>query len=121
MYDTIFRRFLEFCSDRQYGFRPGRSPVLWILKTSSEIYDLWSHESISLILFDFQKAFDSIDQQILLKRLAQIGIRQNFFDILRSYLTAGRSQSVTFEDITSESVFVRAAVPQGSILAPAYS
>ena len=112
MYDTIFRCFNEFCSDRQYGFRPGRSPVLRILQTLSKIYDSWSNENIALILFDFQKAFDSIDHEILLKKLAQIGLHQSFFDLLRSYLT-GRTQSVTFEDITSESVNVRGGVPQG--------
>ena len=123
MYDTILRCFIEFCSDRQHGFRPGRSPVLRIFRALSKNYDSWSHKTISLILFDFQKGFDSIDQEILLKKLAQIGLHQSFFDLLRSYLT-GRSQSVTFEDITSEVVNVRAGVPhnplfeQGSILGP---
>ena len=52
-----------------------------------EISVSWSHESISLILFVFQKAFDSINHQSLLKKLARIGLHQSIFDLLRSYLT----------------------------------
>ena len=43
MFDTIFRCFIELWSNRQYGFRPGLSPVLRILQTLPKFYDSGSH------------------------------------------------------------------------------
>jgi len=72
----------------------------------------------ALVLLDLSAAFDTIDHQILLSRLASnFGITGSAFSLISSYLL-NRTQSVTIQSQTSPSSPLLTGVPQGSVLGP---
>ena len=120
----MHRRLVDFLEknniiyEHQYGFQKNKS-------TSSAILDLYSQliESIEnkkfacSIFLDFAKAFDTVNHEILLKKLEYYGIRGVANKWFRSYLT-NRSQNVKIGGIYSETNCISHGVPQGSILGP---
>ena len=69
------------------------------------------------IFVDFQKAFDTVNHEILLKKLDHYGFRGSVNEWFRSYLT-GRKQKVVINGFESESKSLLHGVPQGSVLGP---
>ena len=69
------------------------------------------------LYLDLRKAFDTVNQTILLKKLYAYGIRGNALMMLESYLE-GRTQCVEVEHVRSSLASVDIGVPQGSILGP---
>lgn len=71
--------------------------------------------------FDLKKAFDTIDHNLLLKKLEFYGLNDLSINLMRSYLS-NRSQIVKIDTesgpIFSESRTIKLGVPQGSILGP---
>ena len=73
---------------------------------------------MSAVLFiDLKSAFDTIDIDILLKKMEHYGVRNNVLCLLKSYLT-NRKQYVNCGDLRSEILSVMCGVPQGSVLGP---
>ncbi|CAL4065468.1 unnamed protein product [Meganyctiphanes norvegica] len=70
---------------------------------------------VGMVLLDLQKAFDTVDHEILCKTLEGMGI--DFTEWFKSYL-GGRQQVVVANETTSEPGIVSCGVPQGSILGP---
>ena len=71
-----------------------------------------------LVLLDLSAAFDTVDHQVLLKRLeSSFGITGTALNWVRSYLT-NRSQRVCFEGCYPEKSDLPYGVPQGSCLGP---
>ena len=70
-----------------------------------------------LVLLYLSAAFDTIDHEILLKRLSNIGISGVAHDWFRSYLL-DPSQSIYIKGTTSKSVFLKYRMPQGSVMGP---
>ena len=66
-----------------------------------------------------KKAFDTVDQRILIKKLEHYGVRGAASDChwLKSYLS-NRKQFVNIDGCSSELLDVICGVPQGSILGP---
>ena len=66
---------------------------------------------------DLEKAFDTIDHQILLQKLYHYGIRGLAHNWFRSYLS-NQQQFVCVSGSSSEMMSIKCGVPQGSTLGP---
>ena len=64
------------------------------------------------VFIDLKKAFDTVDHEILIKKLKHYGVRG-----VKSYLS-NRKQFVNIDGCSSELLSVICGVPQGSILGP---
>ena len=76
------------------------------------------NKCILLIMLDLSAAFDTVDHEILLRRLScMLGISGSALQWFRSYLT-DRKQKVVVNDVFSKSTSLTCGVPQGSVLGP---
>ena len=104
--------------DLQHGFREKRSCKTQLIML---IEDLARNASAGkqtyIILLDFSKAFDKVNNSKLLWKRHQYGIRGHVLVWVRAFL-GSRSQQVVIVGEESESVLVTSGVPQGSILGP---
>ena len=64
-----------------------------------------------------KKAFDTVDNTILLKKRHAYGIRDNHLDWFKSYLNNG-TQYVMYKNVRSYIKTITHGVPQGSIIGP---
>ena len=69
------------------------------------------------VLLDMSTAFDSVDQQILLRKLQDVGTSTSVLQWLNSYLT-NRYQVVRIHSTVSDPIPIEYGVTQGSILGP---
>ena len=69
------------------------------------------------IFIDLRKAFGTVDNYILLKKLGCYGVRDMSGDFLRSYLS-NRSQFVSLGNMKSHEKGIVCGVTQGSVLGP---
>ena len=75
-----------------------------------------------MILVDLQKAFDTIDHDMLLKKLSAIGFSNHTIGWFKSYLSiSNRLFRVNLENCYSDPSNITCGVPQGSILGPLLS
>lgn len=69
------------------------------------------------IYADLAKAFNSLNNSILINNLDKLGFKSNVLELLKSY-TSGRAQVTNMNGYISESGFVEYRVAQGSVLGP---
>ena len=89
--------------------------------TSEMLDDIYSNINIQQITYsvfvDFRKALDSINHNILLKKLKKLGFHNTTVTWFENYLT-GRTQYTMVNGINSDLLGVPCGVPQGSMLGP---
>ena len=104
--------------DNQFGFRAKHSTDHAILSIVDKIQRAIDERDFSCGIFlDFSKAFDTINHEILLKKLEFYGLRGIANQWFSSYLS-NRMQTVTVNGVTCNSVNISCGVPQGSVLGP---
>lgn len=69
------------------------------------------------IFLEFSKAFDTINHNILIRKLQHYGVRGLALDWFISYLS-NRNQVVTVNGVQSELLSISCGIPQGSLLGP---
>lgn len=120
----LVKRILEFYDKYdvlykyQYGFRKGCSTSTAIVELVDFLIENIDKKCIVGGLFiDLKKAFDTLDHNILLKKLEYYGIRGVANDIIRSYLI-DRQQYVVIDGEKSSPQIFNVGVPQGSNIGP---
>ena len=68
-------------------------------------------------MIDLSKAFDTVDHQILIKKLQYYGIDGTALKWFKSYLS-NRKQFISTQEISESFLDIICGVPQGSILGP---
>ena len=112
--DYLIKKKLMF--DFQSGFRSNFSTDSCLTYLTDYIKSQTSKGLYTgMLMLDLQKAFDTVDHDILCKKLKAMGIKS--VDWFRSYLSH-RNQIVQVNDTVSDPSLVTCGVPQGSILGP---
>lgn len=120
----IHRRITEFVTENdilnaeQFGFRPQHSTSHQVLRVANHIRDNRAqHRSTGMVLFDIEKAFDSVWHDGLTFKLRKLGFPQYLYRMVREF-TADRSFEVHVFGAKSAPRAIPAGLPQGSILSP---
>lgn len=102
----------------QYGFRSGSSTSNVLCELVDSLYASFEKRNmVGAVFIDLKKAFDTLDHEVLLAKLAAYGVRGQANNLLRSYLSE-RKQFVVVNQISSSSKCIPIGVPQGSNLGP---
>ena len=114
-------KFLEVCEVllcMQFGFRTGHSTDHALISLTETIKSSLDKNRFGCGIFiDLQKAFDTVNHGILLKKLEHYGIRGTALSWFQSYLS-NRKQLVSVNGHSSSLSNVSCGVPQGSVLGP---
>ena len=102
----------------QFGFRKKHSTSHALISIVEEIRQNLDNNCFSCGVFvDLEKAFDTVNHKILLKKLEHYGIRNVANTWFESYLS-NRKQFVSLDGNDSNFLEISCGVPQGSILGP---
>jgi hypothetical protein len=101
----------------QSGFTPDHSTLHQLIKIYHICIPLEEKKHISLVFCDISKVFDCVWLKGLLRKLESYGIHGNLLKWPRSYLV-NRKQCVVVKNYYSSAKYLKAGVPQGSILGP---
>ena len=102
----------------QHGFTVKKSTETNLLEAINIWTDALAHGlPIDVIYFDYEKAFDTVPHQRLLKQLDSYGITSDLLCWIEDFLS-DRKQKVVINDASSEIADVSSGVPQGSVLGP---
>ena len=116
LYDYMTKHNLF--NNSQYGFRANHSTEYATTEFVDRAMQEIDQGKIPIsILLDLSKAFDTLDHQILLKKLHYYGIQGIYLKWFTSYLN-DRVQNVLYKNKLSEPQKLTTGVPQGSVLGP---
>jgi len=118
---AIYKQVETFCKEKkviyplQSGFRRCFSTSTCHIYLQDYIRkEISSGKFVGMVMLDVQKAFDSVDHDMLCEKIRLAGIDPEWF---RSYLNS-RKQLVSINNNLSSELTIKCGVPQGSILGP---
>ena len=121
MYNRVYNHLDSkgLLSEKQFGgFRGINSTEHAILQLTRDITDSFEKGEYTLGVFiDLSKAFDTVDHQILIKKLQYYGIDGTALEWFKSDLSY-RKQYISTQDVSENCLDIICGVPQGSILGP---
>ncbi len=117
--DKILHLSSHLLDERQHGFLSNKSCTTNMVNFCDTLaLSLNDCIKTDIVYFDFSKAFDSVNHDILLHKLKFIfNIDGRLLKFIASYLS-GRKQQVVIGNTMSTQKPVLSGVPQGSILGP---
>lgn len=116
VYDYLSK--YEIINSRQSGFRAVHSTLTALLDMTNQwCFNIDKGMVNGVIFLDLNKAFDTIDHEILLMKLACYGLNEGSLEWFKSYLS-NRTQVCYVNGVYSKEEFITCGVPQGSILGP---
>ena len=102
----------------QFGFQKNHSVEHTLISMTEVVRSTLDNKKYGCGIFiDLQKAFDTVNHNILLSKLECYGIRGNALRWFDSYLS-DRTQYVSNNGTNSDCMNVTCGVPQGSVLGP---
>ena len=102
----------------QSAYRPQHSAESALLRIHNDVaQSIDSRRSVLLVLLDLTAAFDTIDHNILMRRLHGYGLCGDVHAWLTSYLR-NRTNVVRVKSSVSQLNTITTGVPQGSVLGP---
>ena len=108
----------DLFTDKQHGFRKGRSTVSAARVLQREIAKAMDENNyVAVASLDLSSAFDVVNTNLLLKRLAIMGLPQDILALIKEWLTS-RIAYVEVEGSCSEFYDVESGTVQGSVLGP---
>ena len=118
IFDQLNSYFSTIFSPHLCGFRKGHSTQHALLRMSREWLEcLDSSGIVGTVLMDLSKAFDSLNHDLLIAKLAAYGVDLRSCRFIKSYLS-NRFQRTKIDSFFSQWTLVLLGVPQGSILGP---
>jgi len=114
----ILYSFLQKNSQYQFGFRKNYSTSLALIEVVDSIIKyLDDSDTVVGIYLDLQKAFGTVNHEILLAKMKNYGIRGEIYNWFASYLR-NRKQFTAIGNNGSEVNEIKCGVPQISVLGP---
>ena len=120
MYNRLYQylNLNDLLAQNQSGFRTLHSTATALLKCTDDWYcGLDVEKYVGVIFVDLKKAFDTVDHEILVQKLAHYGIQSSELGWFKSYLS-NRSQFTRVNGVDSKVQNIDIGVPQGSCLGP---
>ena len=115
---STFLNIKDIIYPLQFGFRHNYSTSYALIHLTETIKEALDQGKYGCGIFvDLQKAFNTVDRDILLSKLKHYGIRGVVYGWFESYLKE-RKQYVSISGYNSKHLSISLGVPQGSVLGP---
>ena len=102
----------------QCGFRKNRSTIDHLTRLADDIHKAnINHKKTTAVFIDLNKAFDRLDQHILLTKLQKLNITGNIYRYIHSFLN-DRTATIKLKNRLYDNFNLYSGSPQGSIISP---